>query len=123
MLQKSPETERCDKAVVTPDDQILCVSCGHMITRSRWKTSISGHRHRFTNPLGLTFNILIFDLAPGVTARGSVTQDHTWFAGYGWQVVQCDTCHNHMGWFFSGGSRPVQFFGLIREQLNNLLDT
>ena len=40
--------------------------------------------------------------------------EHTWFAGFRWQVALCDGCGGHVGWWYLGDS---SFVGLIATRL------
>lgn len=118
MLQKSPDLELKKVDQTERDDALLCQQCQRLITRERWQTSVGGHQHRLTNPLGITFNVCCFEMAPGVATSGPATNDHSWFSGYGWKIARCRECHTHLGWRYSGGNIPSEFFGLICEKLS-----
>lgn len=117
MLQKSPDIDLDGTPVSEGDDALLCRSCDALITRERWKISVAGHQHHFTNPLGVEFEVCLFEQAPGVLVVGAATLDHTWFPGFKWSLVQCGNCHIHMGWFYEGAENPPRFFGLIGPKL------
>jgi hypothetical protein len=98
-----------------PGKAICCRFCLHGITSSVERISLSGaHRHTFANPHGIVFEIGCFRNAPGCIARGPVTSEFSWFAGYGWRLALCGGCQSHLGWRFQGGE---SFFGLILSHL------
>ncbi len=95
---------------------IYCRFCGHGITGIEQKTSRQGsHRHVFTNPSGITFEIGIFSDVPGCVNVTEPTFEFTWFKGYAWQVSICAHCGNHLGWFWQ--STDDAFFGLILDRI------
>jgi len=65
MLQKSPESDLPNKGQTMPDDPVKCANFKYLISRWCGQTSVGGHHHRFTNPLGLSFHIRCFEFAPG----------------------------------------------------------
>jgi hypothetical protein len=98
------------------DDPILCRACGSRITSVAAMIAVSGsHRHRFTNPAGVTYQIGCFSAAEGCLVYGEPTQEHTWFKGYDWSFAFCQRCHHHLGWHYQ--SSGVSFFGLILDNL------
>ena len=93
-----------------------CAACRTRITTEAERCERAGaHAHRFTNPLGLTFDIGLFSEAPGCTLRGEPSLEHTWFPGHVWTIAVCANCHEHLGWRFRGEGEP--FFGLILDRL------
>lgn len=96
---------------------LVCIACGNLITHSSHQIQVNGgHRHRFTNPAGVTFDVACFSEAPGCSNREEPTSAHTWFAGYQWRFSMCSKCGIHLGWFYQrsdGGS----FFGLNSRHL------
>ena len=123
MLQITPETENPTEADEKTDDAIFCAGCGHLVTRTRWKISMGGSEHVFNNPMGISFRIVCFTDAPGASAEGDSTDDHTWFAGYLWNFALCRGCGAHIGWHYrrdSGeGGGGDNFFGLIKNRLSS----
>lgn len=95
--------------------KIRCRSCEHIITDDSQRISIAdSHAHNRTNPNGIDYDFLCFNNAPGCSAFGQATYEYSWFAGHQWQVVVCNGCGEHLGWFFSGESF---FYGLITGRL------
>ncbi len=100
--------------------RLCCAACGHEITRPKDQISKGGsHRHRFTNPLGLQYEIACYAAAAGCFLVGEPTEEHTWFPGHAWRVALCGSCQIHLGWgFISRNGEP--FFGLIVDRLTEL---
>lgn len=73
------------------------------------------HAHRFANPSGCVYEIGCFRDAAGCRAVGGPVAEHTWFAGYCWQIALCAQCGGHVGWRYQGGA--AVFHGLILERL------
>jgi hypothetical protein len=108
-LQRVDETER-DRG-----RRLCCVVCGHAITTTAARTSVSGHHlHTFCNPHGLVFEIGCFSEAPGCGATGPAEHFFSWFPGYAWRMGVCRGCHAHLGWSY--GDAP-DFWGLIVDRL------
>jgi hypothetical protein len=114
-LELGPREEYSDSQ--DTDDWIRCRRCGNRITFAPAAGELAGnHVHRRVNPGGVRFEFGIFTRAPGCTALGSPVEQHTWFSGYAWDIVQCAACGEHLGWRFSRAQTdPV--FGLIFAKL------
>ncbi|MEW6218367.1 MAG: cereblon family protein [Thermodesulfobacteriota bacterium] len=96
--------------------QLLCAACGQPVTTPEAAIAVAGgHVHTFFNPAGFAFTIGCFDAAPGASAAGLPTLEHTWFPGCAWSYVLCCRCHAHLGWLFQG--RGLRFFGLVLDRL------
>ncbi len=104
----------------TPSDVGLarvlrCSACLAVVTSDEARISVGGsHSHRFTNPAGITYDLVCFAAAEGCYVDGQPTTEFTWFAGFAWSYAMCSTCHRHLGWYYEG---PSKFFGLISSQL------
>jgi hypothetical protein len=97
--------------------RLCCVHCGKPITDEDQRIIIrSSHRHRFSNPHGLIFQIGCFAAAPGCAQVGAATEEWTWFSGYAWQVALCRSCGIHLGWRYRDASGDG-FYGLILDRL------
>jgi hypothetical protein len=98
------------------DRVVVCTGCSHVVTSSAARTEIAGrHEHTCVNPHGFVYRIGCYQSAPGLVGQGEVTDFHSWFAGYAWQIALCSRCSAHLGWAFSG-SEP-RFFGLIADRI------
>jgi hypothetical protein len=108
-----------DKKDSTSKDghRLCCIQCGKPITTEDQRIDIqSSHKHRFTNPHGLVFQIGCFANAPGCAQIGTVTNEWSWFSGYAWQVALCRNCGIHLGWRYRSASGDG-FYGLILDRL------
>jgi len=95
---------------------LVCVECLHAITTAGARVERGGHHaHTFSNPHGFVFRIGCFANAPGCNAAGHPSTEHTWFAGFAWQVAACRGCGAHMGWLFTAPG--ARFHGLILDRL------
>jgi hypothetical protein len=120
--QSGPDARReLEQALATTDAlragrRLVCRACGHPITTEAERTTVEGaHEHVKKNPAGLVFRIGCYRAAPGATGWGDAFVEHTWFAGYAWQIALCADCGVHLGWAFrSDGS---SFHGLVTERL------
>lgn len=110
---------RVDRTVAeTParDPALLCAHCRHAITQERERIAMGGAtEHELVNPHGFRFHVGCFRRAPGCTAVGAATLEHTWFDGYAWRIAQCAQCRTHLGWHYTAESGS--FFGLILDRL------
>lgn len=98
---------------------LICRGCNHPITCSGEKINIGlSHHYRFTNPVGISYNIGCFHNAPGCTIVGATMTQDSWFGGYRWQLAICAECQEHLGWYYQN-LRQRFFFGLIPERLVN----
>lgn len=73
------------------------------------------HAHTFTNPHGLRFHIGCFSSATGCVVSSDPTTDWTWFPGYAWQVENCSSCGEFLGWRFRAPAD--EFHGFILDRL------
>ena len=119
MLQVAPDADIETETDEETDDALYCAACGVLVTRGRWRLSIDGFEHTFTNPVGVSFRILCFTKAPGASSTGAETIEHTWFRGYRWNYANCRGCGDHLGWRYSGEAAPPVFFGLIKPKLTD----
>lgn len=94
---------------------LRCKSCGHVITSTAEKISVNeSHQHIGKNPSGYIFTFGCFRDAPGCLVAGQSSYEHTWFAGYRWQIAVCASCGDHLGWLFRKQDR---FYALIIDKL------
>ena len=104
--------------------QIVCARCRHHVARKSDAVSFDGgHRHRFLNPAGISFDIALYAAAPGVSPMGAASDYFSWFTGYEWRIARCGGCMEHLGWMFycdgaPGPAEPPAFAGLILERLS-----
>ena len=104
-----------DQPVSRENRALVCKACGHVITTDGERVSINGqHVHTRMNPGGFEFTFDCFREAPGCRQVGVPTYEHTWFAGYSWQIAVCGGCGEHLGWFFRNQDG---FYGLIEDRL------
>jgi len=100
------------------DTAIRCAACNAEITRSRWACSPCGaHRHRQTNPAGITFDLRCFSRAPGLMAIGRGVPQDSWFPGMAWRAGICVACGIQLGWDFRGQHAP--FVALIENRIRS----
>ena len=95
---------------------IICKFCSNNITDSSKIISIENcHNHTFVNPAGIIYNINCYSEAKGCIVTGEKTEEFSWFKGFKWQFASCNSCFNHLGWFYT--SDNYSFFGLISNYL------
>jgi hypothetical protein len=94
---------------------LVCKACGHDITSDGERISINGqHVHTRMNPAGFEYTFDCFREAPGCRQVGTPSYEHTWFAGYCWQIAVCAGCGEQLGWLFRNQDG---FYGLIKDRL------
>ena len=119
---ETPEAETRPRALRAPA-WLHCRVCSHRVTPADSAISFDGdRRHRFRNPAGLAFVIVLHDEAPGCVAEGEASEYWSWFPGYAWCVAVCAGCRFHLGWRFEcvgppGVGEPDGFHGLIEDRL------
>ena len=115
-LETDTLTENIKKRKKEP--LIICKVCKNIITSPKNIIEVDGsHRHTFSNPEGIVYNIGCFSKIKGYSIIGDPILEHTWFPGFSWQIVICASCFSHIGWRFQSGSS--NFFGLVT---NNLME-
>jgi hypothetical protein len=115
-IEKDLEQERCEDE----KDKILCKVCQHPITSFKNKIDVNGqHRHIFSNPVGISYEVGCFSSANGCVNKGNPTFDFTWFNGFAWRFALCSNCLSLLGWFYQ--SESDSFYGLILEHLDDVV--
>ena len=102
-------------AVSTAEGDWLCAWCLNRVANEKDRFKFEGKdEFSFSNPAGIHFEIITFSQTLGCKQSGVPTLEHTWFAGYAWSYCQCDSCGQHLGWFYTGSD---QFAGLIKTRI------
>ena len=75
----------------------------------------------FLNPGGFVHETLtVYKLINYRLSRDPPSTQHSWFPGYGWQILSCKNCGGHLGWKFSTTNEkltPQKFWGLTRKSI------
>ena len=112
------EPEAVPRTETAPGDTAsdwLCAWCHNHIANEKDRFLYNGQdEFSFANPEGTRFAIITFCRTRGCREVGPPTLDHTWFAGHGWSVCQCDRCGQQLDWFYAGLHR---FAGLIKGRI------
>jgi len=96
-------------------NKLKCHVCGSIVTDEQMRIDVLGQTiHCRTNPGGFTYRFRCYMDAPGCSAMGMATTEHSWFMGYTWQIACCGQCGEHLGWLFKGNDR---FYGLIEGRV------
>jgi hypothetical protein len=111
------ESQKQVKQQIKPEQPgIYCKACHNHVTDPSHAVEINGaFRFVFSNPDGISFEIGMYDQAD-CPAISPPIYEHTWFAGFAWQIVVCDYCKQHLGWSYSRTDSP-DFYGLILDRL------
>lgn len=116
-LEELQRQQEQDEEEEKKENLILCRNCRNRITSVDNGIFIDGqHRHTFSNPYGIVFEIGCFASADGCLNRGMATSEFSWFVGFSWRYAICSRCHAHLGWHYQ--SRGTEsFYGLILDHL------
>ena len=99
-----------------PRKGVCCAQCLAQVTTADAAIEMqSAHRHTFTNPAGVIFDIRLFSVARCLL-EGPIIFSDSWFSGYGWRIVTCRDCRQHLGWSYQRDHSP-DFYGLIADAL------
>lgn len=99
---------------------VRCAACGGLLTDPAHAcVRAGGHHHRLTNPAGITFEVLLYDVAEGCERRGPGRREHSWFPPALWSFAHCRACGVQVGWFFdnAGQTAGAPFVGLIADRI------
>jgi hypothetical protein len=114
-----PGTTTVKKQRQQSESALRCAFCNYIITSKDKAISVDGkHVHLCTNPMGVTFEIALYQQAECVE-HGIATTEHTWFSDCAWQLALCSNCKSHLGWRFTCADSD-SFYGLIRTHLVEL---
>jgi hypothetical protein len=110
-LEKRPSIFEDEDREKAGQKNLVCASCGHLVTKVSEKIDVRGrHDHSFGN-LGYLVKLGCFRNAPGCTGVGRVSHGYSWFPGYAWQIQVCQKCYTQLGWKYM--TRYDSFYGLI----------
>ena len=111
-LIAEPEVQP-DTATATGDTENdwLCAWCHHRVANDKDRFPYNGKdEFTFSNPEGIRFAIITFSRTLGCRQNGTPTLEHTWFPDYAWSFCLCDSCGQHLGWYYRS---KIEFAGLI----------
>ncbi|HRE91518.1 MAG TPA: cereblon family protein [Myxococcota bacterium] len=113
---EADEAEADEPEGVSPPPPLMCGSCFAVVTSHDEAIAVAGdHAHRCVNPAGALFDIRCFREARGLLSTSAPETWFSWFSGFAWETVVCQTCRHHLGWRFTG---PSTFYGLIGSALS-----
>ena len=113
--------ETVDKEETKKEDnkKLYCINCKTQITELDNVITINGsHTHTFSNPAGFVYTIGCFSSAVSCTVVGELTEEHTWFLGYKWKIVMCQSCQLQLGWLFTNSD---SFYAFIEKHLTHVI--
>lgn len=79
---------------------IVCGTCGDEKLCSV-SDLIIDRFHHYLNPHYFLHRLILARRVENVVFTGQPSIDCSWFPGYGWQVLYCTRCSDHVGWKFS----------------------
>ena len=92
-----------------------CVACRTPIAQPKHLCQINSQSstQSFLNPHGIVHQLRTFSAVNHYKLAGSPTPGDSWFPGYWWLYLLCETCHSHLGWaYFTPQSTQIDFFGV-----------
>ncbi|MEW6669964.1 MAG: cereblon family protein [Thermodesulfobacteriota bacterium] len=114
-LEKTPSLFEHEEDDETRDWQLVCASCGHLITTVAEKVDIRGRHHHDFPYYGHVVRLGSYRNAPGCVGVERVSNGYSWFRGYEWQIQLCRNCYTQLGWKYM--SRDDSFYGLVFKLL------
>jgi hypothetical protein len=118
--ERAPEHESNASQKARLQRRLVCASCGAVVGYVDAILPAGDTPLIFANPHGRVFELVLLREAQSLLHVGPPTTEHTWFAGYAWQVALCAGCSRHLGWRYlagEAGRSPPLFFGLLRAEL------
>lgn len=116
LLQEHSTLKRLQREVALMQRAAImsCASCGQDVTQysSILAMSGTGVMTVFVNPHGVVSRVLTTHAVcpAAVDVRSLPELADTWYPGYGWSIVDCARCSNHLGWRYDwlsiGGDVP-----------------
>ncbi|MEE2904697.1 MAG: cereblon family protein [Myxococcota bacterium] len=115
------ETSLCDETTPSKAPGVYCARCRQQLADTSSIFSLAGQptHNAFANPAGFLRVVITFESVRNYTEEGHVTKDFTWFAGYSWQVIYCQSCKSHLGWKYHSNTQgtPNLFYGLLQTAI------
>ena len=88
--------------------------------------SQDGPQAAFVNPGGHLHETITLYRARNLRLVGTPSTEYSWFPGYAWTILECGTCHNHIGWKFTAAKtnlKPEKFYGFSGKSINATIMT
>lgn len=103
-------------------NHIRCKSCLTLIANRSDMVAMSsdGPLNAYANPNGFVHEIITVYDATGLALVGSPVNQHSWFPGYAWTIINCAQCEKNMGWLFTATTKkllPRSFWGIRSSQV------
>lgn len=97
---------------------ICCKACQQIITKDEFSIAVDGNNeHIQCNPYGFTFIFRCFNQVWHCMEVGDAQSAHSWFPGFDWTLILCESCTTHLGWVFNNHD-GMRFWGLISDRLS-----
>ena len=117
-MEKRPDIFKDEEASKPLMKDLICASCGNLVTRVSERIEIWGaHDYTFGN-LGYPVRLGCYLNAPGCVGTGRVSNGYSWFRGYAWEIQLCNKCYSQLGWKYMGPEESFYglIFGMLREK-------
>ncbi|XP_023335486.1 protein cereblon [Eurytemora carolleeae] len=113
---------RAELSFLTQCRVLVCSRCStHLANQSDiFSMSEDGPQAAFVNLGGHLHETLTLYQARNLKLVGTPSTEYSWFPGYAWTILECGTCHNHIGWKFTAAKsslKPVKFYGFSGKSI------
>jgi len=113
------------KELEAKKELLSCILCSKQITRTEsvLQMSMEGTCTTRMNPAGVLHQLLTVAEARNIHVETEPSEEFSYFPGFGWSIIKCSRCGNHLGWQFTRVDESIQpniFFGLLRSSLRAL---
>ena len=115
------ESSVSDEMTPSKSCGVYCAQCRQQITDTSSIFSLDGQstHNAFANPAGHLRVVITFESLRNYTEDPYITRNFTWFPGYSWQVIYCQSCKSHLGWKYRSNTHRTSkfFYGLLQAAI------
>jgi len=114
-LEREPSLFEHEEADNFREWQLVCASCGHLVTTVSEKIDVLGRHHHDFPYYGHIVRLGCYRNAPGCIGIERISNGYSWFRGYAWEIQLCRNCYTQLGWKYL--SQEESFYGLVFKLL------
>ncbi|CAD5218709.1 unnamed protein product [Bursaphelenchus okinawaensis] len=106
-------------------NSFACVDCKEVKFRINdiFTVMPSNLSAQFVNPHGYVHEMFTSHKMYGIRVSSHSSLQDSWFPGYSWSILNCNTCLRHIGWLFKNNRRqPNTFYGVTRQAIEVVID-
>eukprot|EP00049_Salpingoeca_infusionum_P019585 m.362536 g.362536 ORF g.362536 m.362536 type:complete len:376 (+) comp20623_c0_seq1:137-1264(+) len=87
------------------DSWLSCSQCGTVLTQRCSTYQVDAELFEtHVNPHGFVHQVIAASTCQNVLVASSPTLRDTWFSGYTWEILMCNSCFQHIGWKYQNAS-------------------